>query len=397
MNLRESLQKYSEYKKSMTGSTKLNEQEIKAVRKAWREGKFNEVKKENLPTFREMVEAYKKFKFQESGTNTITVKEYKSLKAKFEEQNKSNSNSTSKNDTITLKEMIKKYQDFKLQETGSNKINAKEYKALKEAYKKGEFQKLNEDQPINPVTGKINENKDIATTVMKHVREARLASYKAKMALKEGDMAMAQDSATQAVDSTNEAMDVMADATQGQVPQNVVDSVSSVKAAVDDLATQCGIEPTTDPNADPNANIPAVNDPNAADPNATAEPMLENNKVDTKAIRERLAAREKALKSIKEGKGGVDPTIANPLANIGGKLPDASPRFVDKKDSESQLPTPTLASLQNGTEKGATRWPTQKLNLKENESLAEQVVSKHLKESSENMDFADILMSGVLG
>lgn len=358
MNLRESLKEYSKYKESVTGIKSLNEGEVKAVRKAWKEGKFSETKKENMPSFSEMVKAYREHKEKKTGENTVTMKEIKSLRKEFLKNGDNNN-------VLSFKERNK------------------------EELKKRFLEKHGKNKPAE----KLNED-EIKTKIMKHVREARLASYKAKIALKEGDMLGAEEAATAAVDSTNQAMNTMADATQGQVPQNVVDSVSAVKTAVDDLATQCGIQPTTDPNADPNANIPAVSDPNAADPNME-EQLLEGKKVDE--IKTRLAEREKILKSIKEGKGGIDPTVANPLANIGGKNVEPSPRFVDKKDNETQIPVPTQASLVNGTEKSAIKWPTQKLNLKESESLAEQVVSKHLKESSEKMDFADILMSGVLG
>ena len=342
MDLRESMHRYSAYKEAVTGTSELTENEVAAVRKAWKEGKFEEAKK-NMPSFREMVEAFRNFKLKETGSKEITLEEYTALKEKF-------------NGTAAAGEPLKEGKE----------------------------------------APKAEENKTVDTDVMKHVREARTLSYKARKALREGDMAGAQ-AATQDAMGAVDAAGAAVDATQGQVPQNIVDSVSAVKASVDDLATQCGIQPATDLNADPNAAVPATNDPNAADPNATAAaPMMENTSIDS--IKARLAERQAALKAIKEGKGAaVDTTMANPLADIGGQNTNASERFVDHKNNESTLPEPSVASLVNGTEKGAIKWPTTKLSVKENTSLADEVVEKKLKESTENMDFATILASGVLG
>lgn len=330
MNLRESLRRYSAYKEAVTGKSGLTEKEVALVRKAFKEGKFNEVEKKNMPSFKEMVEAFKNFKLKETGKSLVTVSEYTKLK---------------------------------------------------EAYKNG---------------GKLPvENSAVDTDVMKHVREARTLSYKARKALREGDMAGAQ-AATQDAMGAVDAAGAAVDATQGQVPQNIVDSVSAVKASVDDLATQCGIQPATDLNADPNAAVPATNDPNAADPNATtAAPMMESSTIDS--IKARLAERQAALKAIKEGKAAIDSTIANPLADIGGQNTIASERNVDHKNNESTLAEPSVASLVNGTEKGAIKWPTEKLSVKESTSFADRIVEKRLKESAENLNFADILASGVLG
>lgn len=344
MNLKESLHRYSAYKEAVTGKGELTENEVTAVRKAWKEGKFEEAKN-NMPSFKEMVEAFRNFKLKETGSKEITLDEYTALKENFDKG-----------------------------------VGAPATKPMKEG----------KEAP------KAEENKTADTDIMKHVREARTLSYKARKALREGDMAGAQ-AATQDAMGAVDAAGAAVDATQGQVPQNIVDSVSAVKASVDDLATQCGIQPATDLNADPNAAVPATNDPNAADPNATAgAPMMENTSIDS--IKARLAERQAALKAIKEGRGAaVDTTMANPLADIGGQNTNASERFVDHKNNESTLPEPSVASLVNGTEKGAIKWPTTKLSVKENTSLADEVVEKKLKESTENMDFASILASGVLG
>ena len=324
MNLRESLNRYAAYKKSVTGKSALTESEVAAVRKAWKEGKFREAK-DNMPSFKSMVEAFRNSKMKETGSRTITLDEYTALKENF---------------------------------------------------------------------GRTGTSMGMSDSdIMKHVREARTLSYKARKALREGDMAGAQ-AATQDAMGAVDAAGAAVDATQGQVPQNIVDSVSAVKASVDDLATQCGIQPATDLNADPNAAVPATNDPNAADPNAA--PMMEGTSI--ASIKARLAERQAALKAIKEGKGAaVDTTMANPLADIGGQNTNASERFVNHKNNESTLNEPSINSLVNGTEKGAIKWPTTKLSVKENTSFADAVVEKKLKENAENLDFATILSSGVLG
>lgn len=325
MLLKEAINEYSAYKKAKTGSSTLTFKEVSAVRRAWKQGKFEE-SKNSMPSFKEVVDAYRKFKFNEVRNSKITVEEYESLK--------------------------------------------ENYKKMK--------------------SGKTNKAKNPAD-IMSKVREARVLAYSARKHIKEGDMAAASADVTAAQGAVADAAGAV-DATQGQVPQNIVDSVSAIKASVDDLATQCGIQPAVDPNADPNAGVPAVN--GAGDPNAGV--MMENREINTAAIRERLAAREAQIKAIKEAKGAaIDTTIANPLANIGGQNTAVSERFVDKKNNESTLPTPSLNSLVQGTEKGAIKWPTSKISVKE--SLAEQVVDKKLKEKSENMSFADILKAGVLG
>ena len=339
----EALDIYSNYKKMNEGTSKMTSEEIAGVRAAWKAGKFDEAVK---PALEEAIKGYSAYKESQGLDGKVSFREARILERKL-----------------------------------------KEDEAL-----------AAENTENKPAEGEQKVQESGKVSIMGKVREARNLAYKAKKLLREGDMAGATDATQDAMDATADATQAV-DAAQGQVPQNVVDSVQAVKASVDQLAQQCGIQPAVDPTADPNAGVPAVDgvaDPNAAGaaPAVAPAPMTESTKKasNLSEIRARLAQREAQIKAVKEG---VKPEFANPLGDIGRQGEVVEKRRVNLNNDPSTLPEPSIQSLVNGTEKGAIKWPTSKISVKE--SYAEQMVDKKLQESEENWDFSKILASGVLG
>ena len=430
MKFSEALKGFSQWKLANKGTSAITKEELRSVREAYKAGKFNgksSMKEGN--SFNAVVRKYSAFKEAKTGNGKVTVAEAKALKEGLARK---------ANSSMKINEgLVRKYSAWKKAHGMSGKVTMAEAKELttkanhiKESKKAptnnfnavvrkfSEWKKANGyDARVTMAEAKelkarlngktsLKEEKKAPTTIagiMSCVREARRSVYRAKRLLREGDMMGAQDAAMGAMDATGAAdagMDAMAaDPTmsgmQEPVPQNVVDAVSAIKASVDDLATQCGIEPAMDPGADAQAGVPGmtgVADPNAMgmDPTVGAQPVMES----TAAIRRRLNARAAKINGIKEN---VKPEFANPLGDIGGKNIPAEERKVNKSNDEYQLGNaPSAAAIAKGSAKDATKWPTKPMTGVP-KSLVESMVDSRIKANEDNWDFAKILQSGVLG
>lgn len=422
MKFSEALKGFSQWKQENKGTSAITKEELAAVRKAYKEGKFNNKpamrESSKNSSFKDVVRKYSAFKEAKTGNGVVTVREAKALKEGL----------AKKNTATKEPAIIKQFSEWKLKKYGTSTVTLQERKELMAAANKKHMNESKKDPALNAMVKKysawkqskgldgkvtMKEAQEIkahmtkmteakkdpmtAEKVMSKVREARRLSYKAKKLLREGDMMGAQDMATGAMDAAAGAdagMGAM-DAAQEPVPQNVVDAVSAIKASVDDLATQCGIEPAMDPGADPQAGVPGmtgVADPNAmGDPTMGAQPQMMES---TAAIRRRLNARAAKINGIKEN---VKPEFANPLGDIGGQNVQPEKRTVNTKNDEYQLgEVPSAAAIAKGSAKDAVKWPTKPIKNAP-KSLVESMVDKKIKEDEDRWDFAKILQSGVLG
>jgi len=224
--------------------------------------------------------------------------------------------------------------------------------------------------------------------VRSKILEARKNIFIAKAKLRENDMMGAADATQAAGNAVNAADAAIANpAAQGAVPQNIVDTVASLQTTVNDLATQCGIQPPVDVGADPNAGVPAV-DGATPDPNAQAgaAPVMEG-LASTKA---RLAKREALLRAIKEGAAAPSNGQDAMVQEINSMTNPQEFHNIDKKDSE-ELVKPTVKK----SPEAANTWPTVKGTYKE--SVTEKMISDRIAENEDRWDFSRILKEGILG
>ena len=335
---------------------------------------------------------------------------------------------------VKFSEALKMYSAWKKAELGMGKLSSREIAAVRKAYNEGKFEKeylrrihearvakrqaaarlherqllctpsgtveLNDKRKVH-FTGKKFEDKQLhegkkpsdTLAVINKLREARNFTFKANRALRENDMIGAAEATQQAGTTINSADAVIANS-QKAIPENIVAAVQNVKATVDELAVQCGIESPIDTGSSPEAGIPAVNgsapttNPTDTEANINTAPVMESKETtketsDMDAIRERLAKREEALKSMNEN--FMDDEMKSATAEV--KFP-----FVDKKNSEELVKVSTKKSKE-----AADTWPTEKIEVKETKSASEQMVDEKLNEADNNWSFEKIMKEGILG
>lgn len=345
----EAVKQYSEEKKARGLTSVVTGKELAKIRQLYKEGKFEENEAAEDKSAEEMTEA-QKAQYNKTIAELRDYKEAKGLGRGLTSKQKKMVERTILCGTLTKPTVIEE----------------------------------NEKTIIAGPSTRVEEGKE---KIVASIREARKNVFKAKRLLKENDMMGAADATQAAGDAINAADAAMAaPAAEGAVPQNIVDAVSGIKASVDDLATQCGIQSPVDPAADPNAGVPAVDgamqDPNAGA--ASAAPVMESKKLD--AAKARLAKREAVLKAVKEGADGQD-AITQTIAAM------TNPQQfhdIDKKDSE-ELVKPTTQKSKDA----ANTWPTVKGTYKE--SVTEKMISDRIEESTNSWDFNRILREGILG
>lgn len=352
MKFTEAVRWYSEEKKARGLSPVVNAKEINKIRQLYKDGKFNEnVEFKRTSAKRPMNEAQK---------------------AEYEK---------------TLKE----FRDYKESKGLGRGVSTKQKKMIERTILCGTLTSpvsLDENEKTiiaGPSSKKFDES--AKKRIRSKILEARKNIFIAKAKLRENDMMGAADATQAAGNAVNAADAAIANpAAQGAVPQNIVDTVASLQTTVNDLATQCGIQPPVDVGADPNAGVPAV-DGATPDPNAQAgaAPVMEG-LASTKA---RLAKREALLKAIKEGaapSNGQDAMVQE----INSMTNPQEFHNIDKKDSEELVKPTTKKSPE-----AANTWPTVKGTYKE--SVTEKMISDRIAENEDRWDFSRILKEGILG
>jgi hypothetical protein len=374
MKFTEAVKQYSEEKKARGLSPVVNAKEIDKIRQLYKEGKFNENAEPEKTDANAEANAKEEPKMNEA------------QKAEFEK---------------TLKE----FRDYKESKGMGRGVSTKQKKMIERTILCGTMtaptvikETKDEKTIIAGPSTKIEENKKTSTEPKKldentkneirsKILEARKNIFVAKTKLNENDMMGAADATQGAMDAVNAADAAIADpAAQGAVPQNIVDTVASLQTTVNDLATQCGIQPPVDVGADPNAGVPAV-DGATPDPNAQAgaAPVMEG----LESTKARLAKREALLKAIKEGtapSNGQDAMVQE----INSMTNPQEFHNIDKNNSEELVKPTTKKSPE-----AANTWPTVKGTYKE--SVTEKMISDRIAENEDRWDFSRILKEGILG
>lgn len=388
----EAVRQYSEEKKARGLSSVVNSKELAKIRQLYKEGTFDDdkskVSERNHPiSYREnKVLASRNRKSTAARYTEAVSREYDKLLADFRDYKENKG--LGRGVRSSQKEAI-------LSQAKKNVRAMREQTILMGTAEKPKYLKDNmrsvyagskvcDNFDSNCEKEEFDESKK--NTILTNIREARRNIFKAKRALKENDMLGAAD-ATQAAGDAVNAVDAIA--AEGAVPQNIVDAVSSIKASVDQLATQCGIESPVDFSGNPNAGVPAVDgtmqDPNAGQ--APQQPVMESNSID--ARKARLAKREALLK--KMGEGAAVPANGQDaiVQEINAMTNPQQFHDIDKKNSE-ELVKPTTAK----SKEAANTWPTVKGTCKE--SVTERMVDERIKENEENWNFDKILKEGIL-
>ena len=298
MKFTEAVKQYSEEKKARGLSPVVNAKEIDKIRQLYKEGKFNEDcenKTEEKPAEEktEMNEA-QKAEFEKTLKEFRDYKESKGMGRGVSTKQKKMIERTILCGTMTEPTVIKETKDEKTIIAGPSTKIEEGTEANAAAAPEN---KVEENKETPTEAKKLDEN--TKNEIRSKILEARKNIFVAKTKLNENDMMGAADATQGAMDAVNAADAAIADpAAQGAVPQNIVDTVASLQTTVNDLATQCGIQPPVDVGADPNAGVPAV-DGATPDPNAQAgaAPVMEG----LESTKARLAKREALLKAIKEG------------------------------------------------------------------------------------------------
>jgi hypothetical protein len=382
MKFTEAVKQYSEEKKARGLSPVVNAKEIDKIRQLYKEGKFNEDcenKTEEKPAEEktEMNEA-QKAEFEKTLKEFRDYKESKGMGRGVSTKQKKMIERTILCGTMTEPTVIKETKDEKTIIAGpSTKIEEGAAAAPKN--------KVEENKETPTEAKKLDEN--TKNEIRSKILEARKNIFVAKTKLNENDMMGAADATQGAMDAVNAADAAIADpAAQGAVPQNIVDTVASLQTTVNDLATQCGIQPPVDVGADPNAGVPAV-DGATPDPNAQAgaAPVMEG----LESTKARLAKREALLKAIKEGaapSNGQDAMVQE----INSMTNPQEFHNIDKNNSEELVKPTTKKSPE-----AANTWPTVKGTYKE--SVTEKMISDRIAENEDRWDFNRILREGILG
>lgn len=375
MKFTEAVKQYSEEKKARGLSPVVNAKEIDKIRQLYKEGKFNENAEPEKTDANAEANAKEEPKMNEA------------QKAEFEK---------------TLKE----FRDYKESKGMGRGVSTKQKKMIERTILCGTMteptvikETKDEKTIIAGPSTKIEENKKTSTEPKKldentkneirsKILEARKNIFVAKTKLNENDMMGAADATQGAMDAVNAADAAIADpAAQGAVPQNIVDTVASLQTTVNDLATQCGIQPPVDVGADPNAGVPAV-DGATPDPNAQAgaAPVMEG----LESTKARLAKREALLKAIKEGTAAPSNGQDAMVQEINSMTNPQEFHNIDKNNSEELVKPTTKKSPE-----AANTWPTVKGTYKE--SVTEKMISDRIAENEDRWDFNRILREGILG
>lgn len=382
MKFTEAVKQYSEEKKARGLSPVVNAKEIDKIRQLYKEGKFNEDcenKTEEKPAEEktEMNEA-QKAEFEKTLKEFRDYKESKGMGRGVSTKQKKMIERTILCGTMTEPTVIKETKDEKT-------IIAGPSTKIEEGAKAAPENKVEENKETPTEAKKLDEN--TKNEIRSKILEARKNIFVAKTKLNENDMMGAADATQGAMDAVNAADAAIADpAAQGAVPQNIVDTVASLQTTVNDLATQCGIQPPVDVGADPNAGVPAV-DGATPDPNAQAgaAPVMEG----LESTKARLAKREALLKAIKEGaapSNGQDAMVQE----INSMTNPQEFHNIDKNNSEELVKPTTKKSPE-----AANTWPTVKGTYKE--SVTEKMISDRIAENEDRWDFNRILREGILG
>lgn len=390
----EALSMYSAWKKAESGSAMLSSRDIAAVRKFYKEGAFEK------EFARRMAEAKQR---KQAGVRVESLKERHARVKSLKERQLL----CTPNGTVELEDRRKDHFVGKMTESNSvdNSIITKIREARRLVFKANRL--LNENELMDAAAatqqaGAAVNSADAAMGAMGAVPETVVAAV-------QNVKAAVDELATQC--GIESPVDLGADPNAGVPPVNGVADPTMAAGAAPAPAGAPVMEGTTpaenkleeskkeaEEKCDEAAEAAkeALKDDEKSEKSEKCEDCgkeeCECNKekkeesVDTSdmdAIRERLAKREEALKSMNEN--FIDDEMASAAAEV--KFPN-----VDKSNSEELVKVSTKKSKD-----AADTWPTEKISVKETKSASEQMVDAKLNEAENNWSFEKIMKEGILG
>src|SRR5574344_492182 len=375
-SFRETVKDYSLYKESKKGTGLVTKNELYALRHEYREALHkaaaaSKMREEKKDSFSNVVAQFSKYKEAKCGDPVVTLNERIALRAEVLKESKAEKASPK-----SLREAIEGYSSYKKARTGNSRLTREEFDAVKAAYK--------------AETGSFRESTkvDRSAAIIRSLKEAVDCIKLGRHALKEGDAQMAQNMAGQASAAVDTANAAAAPANVAVDPA-LIQKITDVKTAVDDLAASAGVSAPVDLGANPAAGVPPVEGQPAAgaaapDANAAQTGLPESKRIDIAAVRERINAR----------KASLDEGVAHHEAFVPGGIENT--KFEGSAETNpSQLAVPTVKQLEKGTDKDVVRWGpgtttppkgVQPVGAKKESTLPEQDVDHYL----ERVDFKKI-------
>jgi hypothetical protein len=421
--------------------------------------------------FNEYVENFGQWKLKEKGTAKVTKAEVAKLRESFEKKLKQSKNKSPKE---ALKERVSKYREWKIANGKGKEISQKEFDGLKNSLREELSKKTKENSFTKLVenykkfkTASEGPNSKVTYKELKMLKEAFKNAERKGKKLREADAGMDPTMAgapPAAPGADPMGADPMAGATPGA--GDIQGTITQLESDLAALKAAAGMP--TDLGADPMAGTPPVDGmemPVAGDPNAGTAPLAETlitkykawklkekgtDKITEKElaglreqaakyaqpkdalskIKERIAARKAAMKSLQEN--GAQDLASKELsaAGLGTKLvSNSSGGTSDKTLGEEAVKVPAASALANGYTSGpassetkpAATWPTKdtkssdtggalqgsgasQKKIKESEKLDESVLSVTDvyvdRELAPKLDFGRIkesLAKGLLG
>jgi hypothetical protein len=366
VTLKETVARFSAYKRSKGLNPRVTEAEVKSLVKKMREAMKPT---ERAMPIKEAVARFSAYKRSKGMNPRVTVREAKILRRKMaecgaacaEDQAQKKPVQESKPTREGFKRYVENFRKYKASKKLGDKLTEDEFGKLKEKYldkfKTGSFETLVENFK------KYKKAKGLKETVSYRELKTLKDAFKKNPKLKEAGEEFAADPAMGAAP----AADPNADPNAAAAPATPVDptitaGIQAAKDAIDQLATSAGIQDPAAAGLEAGTDIGMPADPTQAA--AGAAPLPESKKDRIAALRERITARSKALK---EGDMSALTKAAHDQANTGvvklsvPKEAEGDPNYGGKGQIDN---VPTAAQLakgmgSKGTEPAAT-WPTKK-------------------------------------
>jgi hypothetical protein len=456
-NFRKVVANYKAWKLKEKKESGVTVKEIKKLREAYNKGnapKVTEVKAKQ--TFKETLEDYRAWKLKEYKNDKISPVEFKKLRQEYLTEKKDVGNVEDRK----LKEAVAKFSAWKQKKYNTSKVTEAEIKKLKArltekkapakedkkyatineavlAYRQWKLKEKGTDKVSKNELLKIKESfmADLPEDIK--LREQVKALKKSVNALtsklREGDTAPAVDPAAMADPAAGGAVDAAADpnADPNAAPATPVDpaiqaQIQAVADAMSALETQVGIVPAGagDMAAAPDAGVPPVDgttpeaDPNAAAAAPVAESKVVSKEDRIKAIRERLANREKKIQEAAAAQNEAQKVGQSAVITAGLPIsvPELAPSQGTGSDTNppSQLEQPALSKITGGVATGpaagemapASTWPTKNISatgaklakVGEEVSYADRYLNEKLNEKKASWETINSFLSaGLLG
>lgn len=312
MTFRETVEDFIAFKESRNRGSEVTKEEMAILREEYRKASRadkavydhsrvsnkHSVREAKAPkgfaSLSEAVDAFKAEKKAAGKGEFLTREEFASIKESFFGSKAQEAKETPKT-FASLSEAVEAFKAEKKAAGQPEQLTKAEFSKIKESYfasKAPQKTKIEEKMETRKILNRIVEAQDCVTL--------------GRLALKEDDAALANDMAAQAQDAMAGVPDPTAGATN--LDPTIVQKITDIKTAIDDLATAAGVQPQTDLGAGPvGTDIPATADapvdpaaaPAAPAPAPAPAPMPES--VDLDAVNARIEARKKFLENGGEG------------------------------------------------------------------------------------------------